>query len=564
MMNYFYIYIFTIFITFSFIGYGLLLINIIDKTILKINIGYIGLLGMLFCTIIAYITIFLTKHGYLHNIILHLLGITFFIYFLINKKIDFKFRLYLLIFSILFIGLLILRNHDDFNYYHLTYSLGLSENKLILGLGNLGHGYTQHSSIFFLNSILYLPVVKYYLFHSTGWITLLFINLIFLENILFKKNKYLDFEFFFYLFAFLFINFKFFRLGSYGTDISGQIILLSIIPLIYKLYNFSKIDQIDKKILSIIILLITYVSTLKAFMILNFLYLLPLLFFSKIKKIKQIFIPKVYIVSFLTIFLLVSINISYTGCAIYPVKQTCLEKKLDWSLTKEHVQMMNTWYQQWSKAGAGIEYRVKDPKEYIKNLNWVSNWYERYFLYKFKETLLGITFLILLVFILFHSKNKYIKQKKYFSKKPILIITGATLILFTEWFLQHPALRYGGYYLLTSIIFILFSYILSKKNIRFKDKRKTIFFLIFLSYFLYNSKNINRIKNENNMFTQNNFPLFNSPAQKFREDDIGSGIKIYIPTELSGCWAIKTPCIHHSDHVIGSKIGNYKMILKNK
>ena len=564
-MNYFYIYTFTLLATLSFIGYGSLLINIVDRKILKTNIGYIGLLGMLFCTIIAYITIFFTKHGYLHNIILHVLGLSAFLYFLINKKIDFKVKTYLLIFSILFIGLLILRNHDDFNYYHLTYSLGLSENKLILGLGNLGHGYTQHSSIFFLNSILYFPIIKYYLFHSTGWITLLFINLIFLENILSKKNKYLNFEFFFYLLAFLFINFKCFRLGSFGTDLSGQIIILSIIPLIFKLYNFSKIDLIDKKILSLVILLITYASTLKAFMILNFLYLLPLLFFTKIKKIRQIIVAKVYIVSFLTIFLLVSVNISYTGCAIYPIKQTCFEKKLDWSLSKEHVDMMNTWYQQWSKAGAGSEYRVKNPKEYIQKLNWVSNWYERYFLYKFKETLLGITFLILLMFSLFHSKNKKNKLiNKNFSKKPILIIAGVTLILFAEWFLQHPALRYGGYYLLAIIFFIPFSYILAKRNIKFKEKYKTIIFLIFLSYFLYNFKNINRIKNESEMFAQNNFPLFNSPIQKFRKDKIGNDIDVYVPTNLSGCWAIKTPCVNISNHVIGSKSGPYKVILKKK
>jgi hypothetical protein len=79
---------------------------------------------------------------------------------------------------------------------------------------------------------------------------------------------------------------------------------------------------------------------------------------------------------------------------------------LEWSLSKKHVAMMNTWYQQWSKAGAGINYRVDDPKEYIKKFNWVSNWYERYFLYKFKETLLGMSFLIFLVFSLFHSNKK--------------------------------------------------------------------------------------------------------------------------------------------------------------
>ena len=83
-----------------------------------------------------------------------------------------------------------------------------------------------------------------------------------------------------------------------------------------------------------------------------------------------------------------------------------------------------------------------------------------------------------------------------------------------------------------------------------------------MSYFLYNLKNINRIMDETSMFVKNNFPLFNSPTQMFSENDIGNNIKIYVPKNLSGCWAIKTPCIHTSKHVIGSVTGNYKTILK--
>jgi len=571
-MNYFYIYIFTFLATLTFLGYGSLLASIVDKKLLKSNIGYIGLVGLLTCTVISYTTIFFTKHGYLHNIVLHLIGFSLFLYFFINKKIEFKVPTFLIIFSILCIGLLILRNHDDFNYYHLTYSLSLTEDKLIFGLGNLGHGYTHHSSIFFLNSILYLPIIKYFLFHSIGWITLLFINLILIEKIIIKKNDILNFEFFFYLLSFLFINFKFFRVGSFGTDLSGQIIMLSTIPLIYKLYDFKKIEQLNKSSLSLIVILITYATTLKAFMILNFLYLLPLLFFTKIKNIHAIILPRVYVFSFLTILLLSSLNFSYTGCVIYPVKQTCFDKNVQWSLSKEHVGMMNQWYQQWSKAGAGINYRIDDPKEYIKKFNWVSNWYERYFLYKFKETLLGITFLLLIVFISFYTKNKKnIKKDKYkfeinrkFLEKPTIIIASVTGLLFAEWFYQHPALRYGGYYLLTALIFIPCASILARRKIKFSQKYKVIYFLIFLSYFLYNGKNFNRIKGELDMFSENSFPLFNSPKQEFTKSDIGNNINVYVPTNLSGCWAIKTPCIHHSDHVIGSKIGSYKMILKKK
>ena len=221
-----------------------------------------------------------------------------------------------------------------------------------------------------------------------------------------KKNKILNFEFYFYLLSFLFINFKFYRIGSYGSDLSGQIIILAIVPLIYELYKFTNIKKIDRSLLTLIILIITYTTTLKSFMILNFLFLFPLLYFSKIKNIKEIILPKTYIVSFAALFLLIGINISYTGCAIYPVKQTCFEKNISWSLSKDHVSKMNNWYQQWSKAGAGINYRVENPDEYIKKLNWLPNWYERYFLYKFKKTLLGLLFLTILVFLIFYSNKK--------------------------------------------------------------------------------------------------------------------------------------------------------------
>ena len=293
-MDYLIIFLFVFLICISFMGYGLLIANYINKDLLKINIGYIGLFGLLACTIISYITIYITNHGYTHNIFLHLIGISSFFYFFYKKKMEFKFSYFLLIFILLFIGLLIIRNHDDFSYYHLTYSLGLTEEKLILGLGNLGNRYNKHSSIFFLNSIIYLPIIKYYLFHSTGWITLLFINFIFLDKILFDTKKNLDCEFYISLLFFLFINYKFFRIGGYGTDVSGQIIVLSILPLILKLYNFDKVKEISKNNLSIIILLISYASTIKSFLILNFLYLVPLLYFTKAKNIKAIIIPKVY------------------------------------------------------------------------------------------------------------------------------------------------------------------------------------------------------------------------------------------------------------------------------
>ena len=562
MQSYILIYLSVLLISFSFIGYGSILCRFLDRDLLLKNIGYIGLVGMFFSTVISYGTIFFVKHGYVHNIIFHFIGLLSFFYFLIYNKIFIDFKKYLSIYSILFIGLLILRNHDDFDYYHLTYSLGLTENKIILGLGNLGHGYTHHSSVFFLNSLLFLPHIKHFLFHSIGWISLFFVNVIILEELIDKKRVKLNFEFFFYILSFLFINFKFFRIGSYGTDLSGQIIILCLIPLIYKIYKFNNINNFDKTNFSLVVILITYLTSLKSFMILNFLYLVPLLFFTKIKNIKLILLPRVLLVSLTGILLLISINISYTGCAIYPVKETCFEKKLEWSLKKDHVENMNQWYQQWSKAGAGINYRVENPKDYIKNLNWLPNWYERYFLYKFKETLLGILFLIILVIglYLYKTKKQNIKLKTS-SIRSIKILSFVSVILFLEWFFYHPALRYGGYYLVAILIFIPASILLSKFNISFNNKKNITIFLIILSYSLFNLKNFTRILEEKEIVKDNDFPYFYSPNQEFVKHEIGNDIQLYVPTS-SGCWAIKTPCIHHADHVLGDQMGPYKVIKK--
>ena len=60
----------------------------------------------------------------------------------------------------------------------------------------------------------------------------------------------------------------------------------------------------------------------------------------------------------------------------------------------------------------------------------------------------------------------------------------------------------------------------------------------------------------------NNFPFFYSPIQKYEEVNIGENIFVYVPINLQGCWAIKTPCIHTAQHVYGKKVGNYNVILK--
>ena len=84
---------------------------------------------------------------------------------------------------------LLVKNHDDFFYYHFPYILHLVENTHSIGLGNLNHGFKTHSSIFLLSSLFYLPGVDYYLFHIGPAYIMIFSNFIFFEAFV-KQSKF--------------------------------------------------------------------------------------------------------------------------------------------------------------------------------------------------------------------------------------------------------------------------------------------------------------------------------------------------------------------------------------
>ena len=188
MIKFFLLYFYLILIISSILGYGFLLANFSNKNLLKYNLGYIGILGLLSLVLVSYTTIFFIKHDYIHNLIIHFIGLISFVFFYRKLKLNKDYILLIILIFLLSSSLFILKNHDDFSYYHLTYSLGLTENKIQIGLGNLEYGYRHHSSLFFLNSIIFLPYIKFYLFHSIGLITLLFVNFICLSFVLNKKE----------------------------------------------------------------------------------------------------------------------------------------------------------------------------------------------------------------------------------------------------------------------------------------------------------------------------------------------------------------------------------------
>ena len=125
---------------------------------------YTGFYGLTFLTLISLFTSYFVPHNFYHNLAIHSIG---FFYFFINVfKKDKKFLKYIFIISLFTISALIIsKTNDDLSYYHLPFTKYITEHKIIFGMGHLNHGYNLLSSIFYLNSIFYLPFIKLYSFH---------------------------------------------------------------------------------------------------------------------------------------------------------------------------------------------------------------------------------------------------------------------------------------------------------------------------------------------------------------------------------------------------------------
>ena len=525
-----------IIILFSIIGFGYLSSKLLS---IRLSLGELGLSGILFMTILSYITNLFVNHNFIHNSIFLTIGL--FAFFLISKKKLFKknLKLILLVSSVLFIGLLMHKTHDDFFYYHFPYTISLIEFKKIWGLGNLEHGFRTPSSIFYFNSLFYLPILKKSLINSGAIYFLIFSNIFFIQKIFNQlKNKKFNFIFILSLLSLLFINTIFYRLAEHGTDRSA-LILIFILAVYYLEGTNRKLGKINfiqyyQKILVIILLIIS----LKSFYLIYTIFIFILFFeFRKIifteNFFKKIFFERVSYYFLIGIVIFIFTVFSNTGCLIYPASFSCIES-FSWSIPKIEVIKMKTWYELWSKAGASPSYRVDDVEFYLTGLNWFPNWIQNHFFNKISDFILSLILIVIIssIFLIRFKKTKLPKKNFY------LFYTAVLLLLF-EWFLNHPALRYGGFTLIALSIFIPLSIFIERRlNLNLKLKKKIIF-LIFLSFSIFLLKNIERIFEEANKYNYNplinahyyindNSSHFNELLLKAEKNRIIDGKKFYI------------------------------------
>jgi len=491
-------------ILFSIIGYGFFFLRLCKLDTRLENFGYIGIFGIFVLIIYSYLSNLFIAHTEIHNVLIILLGTFLFISSARKFNFEYKNQIFFIfvVFFVLFCGLFQFKNHDDFSYYHFPYTYYLTQQSLHFGIGQFNHGFRTPSSIFYLNSLFYLPLAKFYLFNFSSIFILGFTNIILLKKIhhffSFTKIKKRQISLINYLslLSFIFINIFFYRISEYGTDRAAMIL---IFLLIIEIFNFHVIKKFKSSDLLYIYVLGAIIISLKTFYIMYLIFFVPL-FILTLKEKKSYFrtvhfllYNKYFLLLLLLLFFVLVTSFINTGCIIYPLSLTCFDN-LSWGFPSAKVQQMSAWYELWSKGGAAPNFRVEDPAEYIKGFNWLSNWTNIYFFNKMSDFILGLFFLISIVLFLF--KESFFNTKLNKIKIGTYIIYLIIFILGLEWFYNRPSLRYGGYHILPLLFFIPISIKLASSDISIKKYTKIVLILICITTFTFIGRNINRVVKE--------------------------------------------------------------------
>ena len=156
-------------------------------------------------------------------------------------------------------------------------------------------------------------------------------------------------------------------MSEHGTDRSAQILIFALFVHLLENFQNKRFDRSDQLITYTILGLII---SLKSFYFLYLIFFIPFfcIYFRKREEffsaIKFIFYNKYFVYLSTSIFFVLFINFTNTGCLLYPVVLTCFEN-IQWALPLDHISKMNDWYELWSKAGANPNFRVQNPEQYI-------------------------------------------------------------------------------------------------------------------------------------------------------------------------------------------------------
>ena len=430
------------------------------------------------------------------NLFVFLLGIVFFI--LDKNKINNK--IFYFIPVVLYSGILIYNNHNDFHLYHFQNIIELTDNNPKIGIGNLNPKYVYASLFIYFESLFHFPIYQYEFINIPRYLVFVSICGYLLLNVL-EKNKFNQF-----LSAVLLIFFllKFKRFSEHGYDYIA-IFFIIFIFLEFFYTNQKKICNIKSIIFFFSVLICIKVTGL---------FFLPFIIYAIYKNFLIDFTIqnwlKNLIPTFLVIFIFLTNSFLNSGCIFYPLKSTCInQNKISWSVNYNYIDQESDVAKKWAKGfyHQNSSDKISNYDEYLKNGKWIFSWFQSHFMNKIFEPILIFICIFLIYYFLSRTDRK--KEKNNLS---IIVLSYLSLL---SWLLNLPQLRFGYSYVLMCA-FLTFYFFL-KKEISVNKKSKVF---ILLAFVFFNFHNMKRIFIE---FDQNaNFPFYQTLSYETQLNQINN------------------------------------------
>lgn len=512
---------------------------------------FLGVIAISFLSL--FLNFFLPLNQQINSIVYILVII---IFFLKNKfYIDKKVFIFLILSSFITFLLIIYSNvnRPDAGLYHLPYISILNENKILFGISNI-HFRFGHVSIMqylsainnnylFLNNGISIPLASivsfYYLYFFND-----------AQNIL-KDNKIIKIDNIFSLFILIYISFKITRYSSFGNDAVAHLSYFYLISCILK----KKINEIN---INKVLLISVFIFINKP--MLGIVFLIPGIIFLIQRNTNSIRVfSQIFSLPILILIIWFVKNIVTSGCIIFPIKNSCIEK-LAWT-NIEQIKSVNIEGQAWSKGWPERIDKKISMQEFNKNFSWIKAWQQKHMKYIFKIIFPYIMILfVIFIFIKIGYKDKIPKKDDKDLKLRLWLTTTISLIGIFSFFLIFPIYRYGYSYIIT---FISLLFILLIKNDNKSKKEIFIFkFFIILSVITFFAKQSQKVIINIDNESWPNIYTFNSILEKDinykQRIKINEGFYYYANKGDNLCMYSKSPC---TSYLVGK---NIKLLKKLK
>lgn len=541
-------------------SYGILFNkSILEKNNQKIDYYEVSIFGFIFISFISLLINFLVPINKIVGNIFLFIGIIYFLFYWIKSQQKKELILIIFFLTLITFSILVLSNinRPDAGLYHLPYVSILNENKIILGLTNLHYrfGHTsiiQYSSAIYNNSIFKIEFINLPL-ASIFSLYILFLIKKFKNSLKSENNKQVVIKFLIIIFSLYSFN----RFSNYGNDAPSNIFFFILLVFLVEISNLEKVDN---NIFYKITLISIFLFTLKPFMIIVLIipFILLIMNREKIKILKDLKI----IISLSFILIWVFKNVLISGCLIFPIKLTCIDR-IDYHDTKI-VKLASSEAAAWSKGFPDQATKIKlNFNDFNSNFNWVPTWKKNHF-NKIKEKISPFLIFIIVFILPYLLINSY-KNHQVNSKKNInlILLSIFSFICCLYWFIFFPVYRFGLSFL-ASFIILFFSLILFQYRKLKKNSFNYFWILIIIFFIAFIGKNYLRIfKNYNNLYI--NYPWPKIYTLKENEKNIPKKFEViknesddflYFYSGGEECMYSSSPC----SHMLNSKLYKKKIL----